>query len=62
MHARDSGERPGRSCPGLLIVLLALLAVGVLTFQVGKAAVLRRRPRRRPTPPRWPARTRSAAS
>ena len=34
------GER-GQILPGLLVVLLALLAVGVLMFQVGKAAVLR---------------------
>jgi hypothetical protein len=36
---RDS-ER-GQILPGLLVVMLALLAVGVLMFQVGKAAVLR---------------------
>ena len=35
-----SGER-GQILPGLLVVMLALLAVGVLMFQVGKAAVLR---------------------
>src|ERR1044072_7587091 len=34
------GER-GQILPGLLVVMLALLAVGVLMFQVGKAAVLR---------------------
>ena len=31
----------GQILPGLLVILLALLAVGVLMFQVGKAAVLR---------------------
>jgi hypothetical protein len=31
----------GQILPGMLIVLLALLAVGMLMFQVGKAAVLR---------------------
>ena len=31
----------GQILPGLLVVLLALLAVGAMTFQVGKAAVLR---------------------
>ena len=35
-----NGER-GQILPGLLVVMLALLAVGVLMFQVGKAAVLR---------------------
>jgi hypothetical protein len=35
-----SGER-GQILPGLLVIMLALLAVGVLMFQVGKAAVLR---------------------
>ena len=35
-----TGER-GQILPGLLVVLLAVLAVGVLMFQVGKAAVLR---------------------
>ena len=35
-----TGER-GQILPGLLVVLLALLAVGMLMFQVGKAAVLR---------------------
>ena len=34
------GER-GQILPGLLVVLLAVLAVGMLMFQVGKAAVLR---------------------
>jgi hypothetical protein len=34
------GER-GQILPGLLVVMLALLAVGALMFQVGKAAVLR---------------------
>ena len=34
------GER-GQILPGLLVIMLALLAVGVLMFQVGKAAVLR---------------------
>jgi putative Flp pilus-assembly TadE/G-like protein len=34
------GEQ-GQILPGLLVVMLALLAVGVLMFQVGKAAVLR---------------------
>ena len=34
------GERR-QILPGLLVVMLALLAVGVLMFQVGKAAVLR---------------------
>jgi Putative Flp pilus-assembly TadE/G-like len=34
------GQR-GQILPGLLVVMLALLAVGVLMFQVGKAAVLR---------------------
>ena len=37
MHRGEDGQ----ILPGLLTVLLALLAVGVLTFQVGKAAVLR---------------------
>jgi hypothetical protein len=31
----------GQILPGLLVILLALLAVGMLMFQVGKAAVLR---------------------
>ena len=35
-----TGER-GQILPGLLVVLLAVLAVGMLMFQVGKAAVLR---------------------
>src|SRR5215211_6121588 len=35
-----TGER-GQILPGLLVVMLALLGVGVLMFQVGKAAVLR---------------------
>ena len=35
-----NGER-GQILPGLLVIMLALLAVGVLMFQVGKAAVLR---------------------
>ena len=35
-----SGER-GQILPGLLVVLLAVLALGMLLFQVGKAAVLR---------------------
>src|SRR4051794_35606353 len=34
------GER-GQILPGLLVVLLAVLAVGMLMLQVGKAAVLR---------------------
>src|SRR4051812_47198194 len=35
------GRDEGQILPGLLVVLLALLAVGMLMFQVGKAAVLR---------------------
>jgi hypothetical protein len=35
------GREDGQILPGLLVVLLALLAVGMLMFQVGKAAVLR---------------------
>ena len=35
-----NGER-GQILPGLLVVMLAVLAVGMLMFQVGKAAVLR---------------------
>src|SRR3954454_5606956 len=31
----------GQILPGLLVVLLALLAVGMMMFQVGRAAVLR---------------------
>jgi hypothetical protein len=35
------GREDGQILPGLLIVLLALLAVGMMMFQVGRAAVLR---------------------
>jgi Putative Flp pilus-assembly TadE/G-like len=35
------GRDDGQILPGLLVVLLALLAVGMMLFQVGKAAVLR---------------------
>jgi secretion/DNA translocation related TadE-like protein len=35
------GREDGQILPGLLVVLLALLAVGMLMFQVGRAAVLR---------------------
>ena len=35
------GREDGQILPGLLLVLLALLAVGMMMFQVGKAAVLR---------------------
>ena len=37
MHGREDGQ----ILPGLLVILLALLAVGVLMFQVGRAAVLK---------------------
>ena len=56
---RCCGARSGQILPGLLMVLLALLAVGMLFFQVGKAAVLateaqtgRRRRRARAARPR----------
>src|SRR5215216_4100031 len=35
------GRDDGQILPGLLVVLLALLAVGMMMFQVGRAAVLR---------------------
>src|SRR4051794_13131639 len=37
----DGRRESGQILPGLLVVLLAILAVGVLFFQVGKAAVLK---------------------
>src|SRR5687768_17357505 len=39
-RAMRSGEN-GQILPGLVVVLLALLALGALMFQVGRAAVLR---------------------
>jgi hypothetical protein len=35
------GRQDGQILPGLLVVLLALLAVGMMMFQIGRAAVLR---------------------
>ena len=52
----------GQILPGLLVVLLALLAVGMMMFQVGKAALLRSGAQTAPTPPHWRARPRSSAS
>ncbi|MEA2311206.1 MAG: hypothetical protein QOE28_1174 [Solirubrobacteraceae bacterium] len=39
--ARMRRGEEGQILPGMLVILLALLAVGMLMFQVGKAAVLR---------------------
>ena len=38
---RRAGGQDGQILPGLIMLMLAILAIGALSFRIGKAAVLR---------------------